>query len=552
MTSVDLLDVNDPVPCLPNTSTAWDEVARGLQRAGVKRVFGLPDDDMHATRALESQGIDILWCSSQRTAVHMAAGAALATGEATVCVLGRGPAVAAAVPGMLEALSSSAPVVVLAAGTATSRLSARAFQDAPLVSMAQPVTKSAVRVPTAEGALFTVTKALTQAVSGVPGPVFVEIPDGLGSLSVPSAEPSIKGSPSTLTALLGSSARTLLLLGGGARSAACTATYLGLADTFDAGVLVTASGRGSFPESNHRYLGLSGLYMMPQTAELVASADLVVVLGSRLEETAVMGLPADVPWIQVNISVEDVDFSKHGLFFELPLQRLQEITAQTKRTIQTSESGWYQDIKSLQTALPSASEVPLSRCAETLKELAGITPCDAVVVHENGLHDIWSYLLPFFPLADGTRVVVPSEQTTLGFGVAAAAGIAADSGKLVVCIGGDGAFDSFTPDLSFLTRHSLSLVYVIFDDGGFGWLDRQAREEGAQIRFVEAGQSALARINLDDERVLLRTVAPTDDIGAALRGAFERARQHKVTILRVICTADDIPPVLQGHEAAVS
>lgn len=549
MTTPDLIIASEPSSNTLAASTAWTEAVRVLKRAGVERVFGLPDDDMQAARALESHGIDILWCSSQRTAVHMATGSALATGKVAVCVLGRGPAVAAAVPGMLEALSSSAPVVVLASGTATQRLAARAFQDAPLVSMAQPVSKWAVRVPTINDVQATVTAAIARALSGARGPVFVEIPDGLGSLTVPSADPPARGAASALTSVIRSSSRTLLLLGGGARSAGCTAAYVALAESIDAAVLTTASGRGSFPESHHRYLGLSGLYMMQPTAELIATADLVIVLGSRLEETAVLGLPADVPWVQINISVEDVDFSRGGFYLDIPLQSLPEITTQWETDVEANASDWSEELASLQASLrQSGSSAAGSRCAETLAELARRMPNEAVVVQENGLHDIWSYLVPFFPLAEGAAVVVPSEQTTLGFGVAAAAGIAADTGKLVVCVAGDGAFDSFMPDLSFLSRHALSLIYVIFDDGGFGWLDRQARQEGAHVRFVEAEGSALARVETGSDRVFCRTVNRTDDIAAAISFAFERARQRKVTVLRVISTADDIPPVLHSTE----
>ncbi|MBT2536266.1 thiamine pyrophosphate-binding protein [Arthrobacter sp. ISL-69] len=556
MTSAVQSSALEPSPIISVATNAWDEVARALRSAGVDRVFGLPDDDMQAACAFESQGIEVLWCSSQRTAVHMATGAALASGKVTVCLLGRGPAVAAAVPGMLEALTSSAPIIVLASGTATSRLATRAFQDAPLVPMAEPVTKWAVRVPDANSVVPIVTSALVRAAAGSGGPVFVEIPDGLGAPSDPPVAPPVTPSRESLADLLNTSSRTLVLLGGGARSAGCIAAYLELAESLDAAVLTTASGRGSFPESNNRYLGLSGLYMMPQTADLVATADLVIVLGSRLEETAVMGLPTHAPWLQINVAVEDVDFSRSGQYLELPVQRLGELTSQITTKFPSGHlSTWSGEINSVREVLRlTGTSWAGSRCVETLTALAKGMPSDAIVVHENGLHDIWSYLVPFFSLGDGIKSVVPSEQTTLGFGVAAAAGIAADSGKVVVCIGGDGAFDSFSPDLSFLIRNELSLMYVIFDDGGFGWLDRQARQEGAKIRFVETPGSTLSRsANAGDGgRLCFQTVEATDDVAAAISFGMERARDGKVTVLRIICTEDDIPPVLQNPGQVVA
>lgn len=519
---------------------AWDVIADVLVRHGTTAVYGLPDDDMRAARALQGRGVEFLWTVSQRTAVNMAAGTALATGRLQVCVLGRGPAVAVAVPGLLEACYAGAPVLVLVAGTATSRLLQGAFQDAPVVEVARPLTKWAVRVPDGAGLAAVLESAVARATAVPRGPVLVEVPDDLqAGAHDPTSAPGGIGLED-VPALVAAAERPLVVLGGGARWAGSGALR-DLVDHWRAAAVVTASGRGCFPEDDRAFLGLAGLYMTPPVADVVATADLVVVLGSRLEETAVLGAPGGARWLQVNSAVEDVVFSRPGHFVLATVEDLLRAAGGAPGRGDRREA-WRAAVQEARAAADEyAARWSDSTGAHVVETLSSLLPRDCVVVHENGLHDMWSYVYPLMRLPAGTRSVAPSEQTTLGFGVAAAAGVAAGTGDLVVCICGDGAFDTFVGDAAFLSRHPMRLLYVVMDDGGLGWLDRQAQRSGVGLSFLAAdGWPAEQRTPVAPVLVAGRRA----EVAATLAEGVRRAQSGLPTVVRIRCDRADVPSVV--------
>lgn len=164
-------------------------------------------------------------------------------------------------------------------------------------------------------------------------------------------------------------------------------------------------------------------------------------------------------------------------------------------------------------------------------------------VHENGLHDIWSYHYPLLPVGPQSRVVVPGEQTMLGFGLPAAIGAALarpDVPTVLIC--GDGALQMNISALATAVEYGVGLVVVMFDNAGFGWPRRmrvQAGEEAGLTRFqvpfpldevvrglggtaVEAGDSAQLR--------------------TALQAARKTAAAGATALIRVPVSDDDVPP----------
>ncbi|MFF8613869.1 thiamine pyrophosphate-binding protein [Streptomyces sp. NPDC015350] len=533
----------------------WDLVAGFLARQGVDTVFGLPGDDVLAVAAFGNAGIRPVWCRDQRTAVHMASGYALTSGRTGVCVVGKGPAVAQAVGGLLEASTGCGPVLLLAGGTALESDGARAFQDAPQLALASPVTKWAARVTHPDRLLPALRRAAALVAEAPRGPVFLEIPDGFleQPVTVPEAlldagapAPARYAAPElpaeTLTAR-----RPVVVAGGGMRGAARGAAER-LAEALGAALLVTASGRGTVSESHPLYCGLAGLYALPPVRELLADCDLVVTLGSRLEETAVEGLPRDVTVCQVNVAAGEFSYDWTG---PLVLGEAADTAGRWAADLagRAVDEDWTARITLARRRLRAWAELPAHpelpadrmRVKSAVREIARALPPRGVVVHENGLMDIWSYLYPVFALPDGTRCVVPSEQTTLGYGAAAAAGAKlAAPGAPVVAIVGDGAFDFFRVELPTLVRERVGVTYVVLDNGGYGWLQRMLENLGGPTHLFTAGEPV--RHDLGDG-VATWLVSGPDGMAGALGAAMAEAGEGRVAVVRVLCATDDWPPV---------
>src|SRR5699024_12664974 len=142
-------------------------------------------------------------------------------------------------------------------------------------------------------------RALLTASAGTPGPVYLEVPDHLLRKEIPrpshtgplldgsSVEPSITDSEALRTLMR--SRRPMLLVGGGSRHVNTDGGIERLAETLGAGILSTASGRGTVPEEHHLFLGLSGLYANSTATSLLEECDCLISLGSRPEENARFG-----------------------------------------------------------------------------------------------------------------------------------------------------------------------------------------------------------------------------------------------------------------------
>lgn len=547
-----------PDPADVRTFTgAWDLVAEFLARQGVDTVFGLPGDDVLVVDAFARAKIRLVWCRDQRMAVHMASGYALTSGRTGVCVVGKGPAVANAVGGLLEAATGCSPVLLLAGGTAVESEGTRAFQDAPALALAAPVTKWAGRVAHTDRLLPALRRATALVGEAPRGPVFLEIPDGFLEESFEVAEHLLDSRPpmpSRYTAPeppaeVSGARRPVVLAGGGllGGSGSGPGPAERLAEALGAALLVTASGRGSADESHPLFCGLAGLYAQPPVRALLDDCDLVVTLGSRLEETATEGLPQGVPVCQVNLDAAEFSYDWQGPLVHGDAAATAGQWADALDA--TPDPDWAARIATARRDLEAWAELPAHpelpddqvRVKSVVREISRTLPEGAVVVHENGLMDIWSYLYPVLKLPAGARSVVPSEQTTLGYGAAAAAGakLAAPDAP-VVAIVGDGAFDLLRVELPTLLRERIGLTYVVLDNGGYGWLQRMVDNlDGPQHLFTAEDP---ARPELDGG-VLTWSVAKPADTPEALRAAMSAAAEGRVAVVRVRCSADDWPPV---------
>lgn len=539
----------------------WHAVVDFLGAAGVDTVFGLPADDLELLEALQPSRLRMVLCRDQRNAAFMATGYAIQAGRPGVCVIGKGPASANVLTGILEAKCSAAPVVVLAAGTAADRRGSGAFQELDQLSFITPLVKWAHRVDHPGRVAAAVQQAWAIAAHGVPGPVYLELPDHLLTTGIKRAHPWQVTMETTVAhrvpadsasvAALRAARKPVLLTGGGARHRNGARTIERLAERLGAAVFSTATGRGTVDEAHGQFLGLSGLYQRRPVAELWRDADLVVALGSRLEETATFGWEAPAV-VQVNIAPEEfsVEFPGHRVLGDVA--QVGEEWLSVLGTHQP-DPAWLARIAEAREVLfadaKAVAEDGSSRIAALLSALDAVLPEDRILVQENGLQDMWSYLFPFFPCRGGAGSVVPSEQTSLGFGAAASGGVAlAAPGRQVVAFVGDGAFTLFDADLETFSRERLGVLFVVLCNGGYGWLQsqlNQRRLDGERFRFAEGGipSTRFESTRFDSAPSVRHAVlGDQSDLKTELYQALAACAQGQVSVLHVPVDLADSPP----------
>ncbi|WP_101385816.1 thiamine pyrophosphate-binding protein [Streptomyces sp. TLI_146] len=552
---------------------AWSAIVDLLVANGVDTCFGLPGDDLELLRALDRAGVALIPCRDQRNAMYMATGYALQSGRLAVCALGKGPAVTHAATGLLEARESGAPVLVLAAGVPERRRGSGGFQELDQVAVTTPLVRWAHRVGHPDRVVPSTVTALTRAFGPPPGPVYLEVPDDVRTAEIvfsgpqPTLPEPLVLEPGPVTpgpalAAIRASRRPVVLVGGGMRHRNDGGVVECFAERLGAALFTTASGRGAVDEYHRLFCGVAGLYATAPARELWSSCDLVVSLAGRLEETVVEG---GTPWpsakvVQVNVDpcglsaefsgprvLGDARHAVLGWSQALDEDRTAEHTdAAEAWTIAIDVARKVMSLE-VEAELARAATLPGIRVAELLAALDATAGEPRVLVQENGLQDMWSYCFPFHA---GGGSIVPSEQTPLGFGAAAAIGVkrAAPDHEVTAFIG-DGAFLAARADIAAAAPAHGGVLYVVLCNGGYGWLDAQRARlglDGERHPFIRPGAPPPALDGPDHHyRVLRDKSVLTEEILAARRFCA----QGGTAVLMVPVAPDDICPPLRDAEA---
>ncbi|MFJ8390899.1 thiamine pyrophosphate-binding protein [Streptomyces sp. NPDC094438] len=551
---------------------AWSAIVDLLVANEVDTCFGLPGDDLELLRALDAAGLDLVPCRDQRNAMYMATGYALQSGRLAVCALGKGPAVTHAATGLLEARESGAPVLVLAAGVPERRRGSGGFQELDQVAVTAPLVQWAHRVGHPDRVVPATVTALTRAVGPPPGPVYLEIPDDVrtAEILVTGPQPTLPEplvlepvpvTPVPALAAIRASRCPVVLVGGGMRHRNDDGVVERFAERLGAALFTTASGRGAVDERHPLFCGVAGLYASAPARELWSSCDLVVSLAGRLEETVVEG---GTPWPPV--AVVQVNVDPGGLSAEFSGPRVlgdarhavlawsraldedgkaerADVTELWANVIAVARNAMSLDVAA---ELVRAATLPGIRIAELLAALDATAGEPRVLVQENGLQDMWSYCFPFHV---GGGSIVPSEQTPLGFGAAAAIGVkrAAPDHEVTAFIG-DGAFLAARADIAATAPAHGGVLYVVLCNGGYGWLDAQRARLGLDAERYPFTRPKAPPPVVDGPdihyRVLRDKAALTKEILAARRFCS----QGGTAVLMVPVAPDDIPPPLRDAE----
>ncbi len=472
--------------------TVWQELVAAFEIEGIRYIFGMPGSPKQLYDALyDSTAVKPILARHETAGAFMAYAYARLTGSVSCCFGCPGPGVANLVPGVLEAWSGCLPVLALGVRAPTRTYGMGAFQEAPQTSIFRPITKWAATVERPERIGWYVRRAITLAMNGQPGPVYLEVPADLGleSVDMPPYRPALRGlrpapDPDRIAAivrLLAAARRPLLVCGGGAVASGAFAEVRALAERLALPVQVTPAGRGILDEEHPLFAGLVGLYRTEYAREIWEEADLIIIVGSRMEEFqsgAWTYLPEGARLVQIDIAAEELgrnwvpDVAVHA-DARLALQALLRAVDQTglpaneARRNELAERQRRAIAAADDTAATDARPIRSKRVVATIGRVFGSR---VILVLENGAQDLWAYYWPYYRVRETGAVVAPAEQTAMGLGVCGAIGAAlARPDHYVVCTTGDGAFQMGMHELPTAVEHRLPVTWVIFDDRALGW-----------------------------------------------------------------------------------
>jgi acetolactate synthase-1/2/3 large subunit len=502
-----------------------DAIAAAMKDAGVEAAFGLPGvHNLELWPAFERAGIRIVGSRHEQGCAYAADGYARATGRVGVALVTTGPGAANTLGAVGEAWASRSPVVVLATDIPSTLRREGVYRGVLHETTDQralfaPVTKHQCVVDDPHFVGATVNNALAIAKAAPQGPVYVGVPTdmltGPASVFKPYARSGGTARPSydDCVEAVSQSQRPLLWVGGGARDAGEHVDAF--ARALGAPVVTTYQGRGVLP-AGHPLLVPAPPHE-PEVTELIASADVAIVVGSDLDYMNTMGWRLPLPERRVAVNVDAADATKNYTMDVVVTGTADSFLAACAARLQQREP-WAGDLA----ALGKAIRERLRASAETAEAVAFLESTeaalgdDAVVFADMCIPGYW---LAGHYRAPGARTFhYPVGWGTLGFAFPAAIGAAVAHGRdrRVHAFIGDGGMLFAIGELATVAQEALPLTIVVVDDGGYGMLrfGHESVANGSDLSPVDF--VAVARgFGIEAEAV--------DGVGAEYQAALGRA-----------------------------
>jgi acetolactate synthase-1/2/3 large subunit len=490
------------------TMTGWDAVVIAMKAEGVPYVFGLPGDPRHLYESLAAAEPDggprAVGVRFETSGAFMAMAYARVRNQIAACFGCPGPGIANLVPGILEAYSGCTPMLVLGVRAPRQTNGRGAFQETDHLGMMRPITKWATTVELPETIPWVMRRAVQIATSGQPGPVYVELPGdiGMGTWEIPAYERSVAASRpaadelmiTEAADLIAAAKRPLLITGGGAILSDAGQAVAALSERYGIPILTTPAGRGTVPETHPLFCGLTGLYRTTFPRAVYDRADLILTVGSRMEEFQGGFLPFPQEAKLIQIDIEPFELGRNWrpdvaiqADARLAIAALDEALAE--RGVKPGAAYVKEITAGRAAAIAGAAadaEEALGRGDFPLKgksvvhSINQVFGDNTILVKENGGQDLWVYYWPYYQVLDAGCCVPPAEQTAMGYGVVGAmAAKLARPDRQVVCTTGDGAFQMQLHELGTAVQEQLAVTWVVLDDSAFGWVQWiQKRTEG--------------------------------------------------------------------------
>jgi len=162
---------------LPAMTHGGDIIADVLARHGVTHLFTLCGGHISPIlTGAQARGLRVIDVRDEANAVFAADAVARMTGTIGVAAVTAGPGVTNTITAVKNAQMAQSPLIVFGGATATLLKGRGSLQDIDQMSVMKPITKWATAVRTVPALAPIVERACQLAVSGVPGPVFIEVP----------------------------------------------------------------------------------------------------------------------------------------------------------------------------------------------------------------------------------------------------------------------------------------------------------------------------------------------------------------------------------------
>ncbi|MFG1863465.1 thiamine pyrophosphate-binding protein [Microbispora bryophytorum] len=516
-------------------------------------------------------GMRHILINDERAGAFAADAYARATGRPGLCDATLGPGATNLVTALVESLNAGIPIVALVGDTHRSHSWKNMTQETRQEELLRPAVKEYLRVEDIARIPELVRRAFSVATSGRPGPVVLAVPEDIAHAEHHFAAadfwadqratrvPSTRSSPAPdavqdAVAVLEGAQRPVILAGGGVHLADAYAELAALAETLNAPVAHTLSGKGALSCLDDRSIGLFGRYSRFAN-EIIDSADALVVVGSKLGEIATKRytIPrAGIPIVHLDNTAEElgrytkIDVALWGDAKE-GLSRLHEALSDRVPPQRTS---FWQEIAERRTAWEREAEPRYASAdspvhmARLINEMNILLPPEAVVVADGGFASHWTGLL-YNTKQAGRGYISDRGFASIGYGLPGAMGAFLAGRSPVIGLTGDGGFNMTVGELETAVREKMEFVLLVVNNAASGYVKALQHAVYGPGSYESSDLSELnyARIAEAYGCLGIRVDDPGQLAGALTRALAERGRPVVIDVAVTRDPAQMLPAV---------
>ncbi|MCP4958251.1 MAG: acetolactate synthase [Actinomycetia bacterium] len=524
--------------------------ARALKAAGVDCIFTLSGGHvMGIYDGCLDEGIDVVDVRHEQAAVHAAdAWARLNPGKVGVAVLTAGPGVTDGVTGVANAWRANSPIVVIGGQGPFDNLRRGSLQEMDHVSLMRPISKwSDACYETSRIAEY-IELAVRNALAGVPGPSFLEIPIDvlhgpvdLDAVAMPTfrdyrvAGCAPAGLIDEAVDLIAASERPMIMAGTSLKWSEGGQALVDFIDSTGIPCYVNGMGRGQVPWDNPQFF-------IRTRRKALDGADLVVLAGTLLDFRMKYGgsIPPDAKIVQLDLDETLIGQNRSadvGLVGNLGANFAAIAERAAQRGLDIDHSSYRDELRTAEDELEAgvasqlnSDEVPIDP-QRLCREIADAITDDMIVIGDGG--DIVAQASKVVRVPRNGLWMDPGPLGTLGVGMPfALAAQKAHPDKRVVIIYGDGSFGLNGFEYDTAVRFGLPIVGVVGNDAAWGQMMRPQAMIYGEDRLVA---TELNTTRYDQVVEALgghgEFVTEPDQIGPAIQRALDSGKPALVNVV---------------------
>jgi len=470
-----------------------DYIVDFLLERDIDKVFSYIGKNAHICDSIDkAKDIENIFSIHEQGAGFSADAYARMTGKSAVVTVTSGPGATNVITSIADCYFDSIPSFYIVGDLSPNECKGSrpirqfGFQETDIVELSKPITKYAVSITNLEELRYELEKAYFISQEGRKGPVLISLPETLQFLTnfEPKNEKSFFDSQEYTSyinkekdiafsetiieetkALISKASRPLILVGGGVRLADASHELKQLLEQTNIPIVYSLMGKDAISDEYAYNLGFLGNFGTRHANLTIANCDLLIVLGSRLDN---LQTGRKIETFAKNAKVIQVDIDKNELGIRMPIHLsiqsdlknfLIQLNAQT---FKLSLSTWHRYVLELKKKYPAEYALDGSKREgnQIIEQLSKHLKVDDSICVDVGEHQM--LVAQSLKTKKGQRVLFSGAFGAMGFALPAAIGATLSNNKRAIVITGDGGFQMNIQELEVIKRRNLAIkIFVI-------------------------------------------------------------------------------------------